>query len=226
MLVGGDDQLDRYLMRNPSEVFERTPEPSVINTSNPYILGPHLACAAYELPLSYDDVRWWNDEELHDGIRDLVRQEQLRLRRRWRNGRDEPFAHWCGRGYPAREIGLRSGTSSEIRIVDHHAERLIGTVDESRAYTAVHTGAIYLIRGQSFEVVELDLHDKVARVVECDNTTYTQARSDIETAFCAPPSRAGSAEQRCTSAMSRSPRRCSATSCATRFLARSSPTSR
>ena len=180
VLVGGDDQLDRYLMRNPSEVFERTPEPSVINTSNPYILGPHLACAAYELPLSYDDVPWWNDEELHDGIRDLVRQEQLRLRRRWRNGRDEPFAHWCGRGYPAREIGLRSGTSSEIRIVDHHAERLIGTVDESRAYTAVHTGAIYLHRGQSFEVIELDLHDKVARVVECDNTTYTQARSDIE----------------------------------------------
>ncbi len=180
VLVGGDDQLDRYLMRNPREVFERAPEPSVVNTSNPYILGPHLACAAYELPLSYDDLRWWSDEELHDGIRGLVRDDRLRLRRRWRNGREEPFAHWCGSGYPSREIGLRSGTSSEIRIIDHHTERLIGTVDESRAFTAVHTGAIYLHRGQSFEVVELDLHDKQARVVECDNTTYTQARTDID----------------------------------------------
>ena len=180
VLVGGDDQLDRYLMRHPHEVFEREPEPSVINTANPYILGPHLACAAYELPLSYDDLRWWTDEELHDGVRDLVHHDRLRLRRRWRNGREEPFAHWCGTGYPSREIGLRSGTASEIKILDHHTERLIGTVDEARAYTAVHTGAIYLHRGQSFEVVDLDLHDKQARVVECDNTTYTQARSDID----------------------------------------------
>ena len=180
VMVGGDDQLDRYLMRNPHEVFEREPEPSVVNTANPYILTPHLACAAYELPLSYDDLRWWTGEELHDGIRDLVHDDRLLLRRRWRNGREEPFAHWCGTGYPSREIGLRSGTAAEIQIIDHHSERLIGTVDESRAYTAVHTGAVYLHRGQSFEVVELDLHDKQARVVECDNTTYTQARSDID----------------------------------------------
>ncbi len=180
VLVGGDDQLDRYLMRHPHEVFERPPEPSVINTTNPYILGPHLACAAYELPLSYDDLRYWTDEELHDGIRDLVQDDRLRMRRRWRNGREEPFAHWCGTGYPSRDIGLRSGTTAEVQIIDHHSERLIGTVHESRAYTAVHTGAIYLHRGQSFEVVELDLHDKQARVVECDNTTYTQARSDID----------------------------------------------
>ncbi|MEM8705012.1 MAG: DEAD/DEAH box helicase [Actinomycetota bacterium] len=178
VLVGGDDQLDRYLMRHPNEVFERQPEPSVVNTANPHILGPHLACAAYELPLSYDDLRWWTDDELHDGIRDLVRDDRLRLRRRWRNGREEPFAHWCGTGYPSREIGLRSGSSREIKIIDHHSERLIGTVDEGRAYTAVHDGAIYLHRGQSFEVVALDLHDKVARVVECDNTTYTQPRTD------------------------------------------------
>ena len=178
VLVAGDDQLDRYLMRHPHEVFERQPEPSVINTANPHILGPHLACAAYELPLSYDDVRWWNDEELHDGIRDLVRDGQLRLQRRRRNGHEEPFAHWCGTGYPSRGIGLRSGSSSEITIIDHHTERLIGTVDEARAYTAVHEGAIYLHRGQSYEVVELDLHDKRARVVECDNTTYTQPRTD------------------------------------------------
>ena len=180
VMVGGDDQLDRYLMRNPREVFEREPEPSVVNLSNPYILGPHLACAAYELPLSYDDLRWWSDEELHDGIRDLVRQDRLRLRHRRRNGRKEPFAHWCGTGYPSREIGLRSGTASQIEIVDHHTGRLIGTVDESRAYTTVHAGAIYLHRGQSFEVTKLDLHDKQARVVECDNTTYTQARTTID----------------------------------------------
>ncbi|MGA0237276.1 MAG: DEAD/DEAH box helicase [Acidimicrobiales bacterium] len=178
VLVAGEDQLDRYLMRHPRDVFERSPEPAVINTSNPYILGPHLACAAYELPLSWDDLRFWPESELHDGVRDLVRQDQLRLRQRRRNGHDEPFAHWCGTGFPSRSVGLRNGTSGEIKIIEHHSERLIGTVDEHRALTSVHDGAVYLHRGQSFEVVRLDLDEGHARVVECDHTTYTQARSD------------------------------------------------
>ncbi len=180
VMVAGDDQLDRYLMRHPREVFERPPEPAVINTANPYILGPHLACAAYELPLSWDDLRFWSETELHDGVRDLVRDGQLRLRRRRRNGHEEPFAHWCGTGFPSRGIGLRKGSSGEIKIIDHQSERLIGTVDESRAPTSVHDGAVYLHRGQSFEVVRLDLDAGHARVIECDNTTYTQARSDTD----------------------------------------------
>lgn len=183
VMVAGDDQLDRYLMRHPHEVFERPPEPAVVNTANPYILGPHLACAAYELPLSWDDLRFWPEAELHDGVRDLVHTDQLRLRRRWRNGHEEPFAHWCGTGFPSRGIGLRNGTSGEVKIIDHRSERLIGTVDAARALTSVHDGAIYLHRGQSFEVVQLDLDDGHARVVECDNTTYTQARTDTDIAI-------------------------------------------
>jgi DEAD/DEAH box helicase domain-containing protein len=180
VLVGGDDQLDRYLMSHPTEVFSRPPEPSVVNTANPFILDPHLACAAYELPISYDDLRWWSEEELHNGVRDLVRNDKLRLRRRWRNGTEEPFAHWCGTGYPSRGISLRSGSSGEIRIIDHHTERLIGTVDETRAMSSVHTGAIYLHRGQAFEVVRLDLDDREARVEEADGGEYTQARSSTD----------------------------------------------
>ncbi|MDW3220649.1 MAG: DEAD/DEAH box helicase [Acidimicrobiales bacterium] len=180
VLVGGEDQLDRYLMAHPEEVFSRPPEPCVVNTANPYIRNPHLACAAYELPISYDDLRFWTDEELHDGVRDLVALDDLRMRRRWRNGTEEPFAHWCGTGYPSRGISLRSGSSGEVRIVDHHTDRLIGTVDEARAHSAVHTGAIYLHRGQSFEVLTLDLVEREARVVEADGGEYTQARSNTD----------------------------------------------
>jgi len=180
VLVAGEDQLDRYLMQHPDEVFSRPPEPSVVNTSNPFILDPHLACAAYELPLSYEDLRWWSDEELHDGVRNLVRLDSLRLRQRWRNGREEPFAHWCGTGYPSREVSLRSGSRGETKIIHHHDERVIGTVDESRALTSVHTGAVYLHRGQAFDVIELDLAEGHARIVEADGMEYTQARSDTE----------------------------------------------
>jgi DEAD/DEAH box helicase domain-containing protein len=180
VLVGGDDQLDRWFMRNPRELFERSPEPAVVNTANPFILEPHLACAAYELPLSYDDQRYWQPDELHDGIRELVHDDRVRLRRRRRGGRFEPMAHWCGTGYPARDVSLRSGSSGEFRIIDVDADRLVGTVDQGRAFTSVHPGAIYLHRGQAFEVIDLDLDDRVARVVEADGDQYTQARSEVD----------------------------------------------
>ena len=71
VLVAGNDQLDQWLMANPTEVFTRPPEPAVINPSNPYVLLPHLACAAYEHPLTPADERWWGDL-LDDGVRRLV----------------------------------------------------------------------------------------------------------------------------------------------------------
>src|SRR5690606_9547239 len=51
VLVAGDDQLDRWFMAHPGELFLRPPEPAVVNPANPEILAPHLACAAYERPL-------------------------------------------------------------------------------------------------------------------------------------------------------------------------------
>ena len=55
VLVAGEDQLDQWYMTHPRELFTRPPEPSVINPSNPFVLLPHLSCAAYELPLTGDD---------------------------------------------------------------------------------------------------------------------------------------------------------------------------
>ena len=51
VLVAGEDQLDRYFLAHPVEVFTRSPEPAVVNLSNPFVLDPHLACAAYETRL-------------------------------------------------------------------------------------------------------------------------------------------------------------------------------
>jgi DEAD/DEAH box helicase domain-containing protein len=59
---------------------------------------------------------------------------------------------------------------------------LVGTVDEARAPQTVHPGAIYLHRGESYEVVDLDLEALTAVVEVSNGDTYTQARSDVEIA--------------------------------------------
>ena len=170
VLVAGDDQLDQWLMAHPRELFARPPEQAVINPSNPSVLLPHLACAAYELPLGPDDERWWGDL-LDEGVRDLVRDDCLVVR--------EGRAYWAGRGAPAWGVGLRTGSSEEYRIADDDGH-LIGTVDGSRAFSAVHPGAIYLHQGQAWRVRDLDLDDRVAWVEPSDGGETTQVRSETD----------------------------------------------
>jgi DEAD/DEAH box helicase domain-containing protein len=59
VLVAGDDALDQWYAANPSELFSRKPEPVVVNVANPFVLYPHIACAAHELPLIAADAEVW-----------------------------------------------------------------------------------------------------------------------------------------------------------------------
>jgi len=176
VLVAGDDQLDQWLMAHPSQVFERSPEPAVINPANDFILDPHVACAAHELPLSSTDEEYWPGL-LDDAVRRLVLGDRLRTRAA--GGPDGPIAVWAGRGWPSRGISLRSGSSREVRIVTTE-DTLVGTVDEARAHQTVHPGAVYLHRGETYEVIDLDLDDLTATVEVADGDTYTQARTDVD----------------------------------------------
>ena len=106
MLVAGDDQLDQWLMAHPTEVFNRSPEPAVVNLANPFVALPHLACAAYEQPLALADEIWW-PELLEDGVRHLVLADRLRLRQRGQAPGHDPIAVWAGRGWPARRRSTR-----------------------------------------------------------------------------------------------------------------------
>ncbi len=171
ILVAGEDQLDQWLMAHPDEVFNRPPEPAVINVENSFIADPHLACAAYELPLGHADRQYW-PEVLDDSVRRLVLDDLCVTRMR----DDEPVALWSGSGRPSRGIGLRSGSAHECKIVDTDGV-LVGTVDESRAPRLVHEGAVYLHRGETWRVLDYEPEDLVAVVERCDADEYTQPLS-------------------------------------------------
>lgn len=174
VLVAGDDQLDQWCMAHPDEVLHRQPELAVINSANPYVLLPHLACAANELPLRHDDERFWPGL-LDDGVRELVRNDELAIRRADDRG-SAPTAVWSGRGWPAHKVGLRDATGFEIRITTVEGT-LIGNVDETRAYGLVHPGAIYLHQGAAWRVKHLDLAVRAAIVEATDGSEHTSPRS-------------------------------------------------
>jgi DEAD/DEAH box helicase domain-containing protein len=173
VLVAGEDALDQWFMAHPSELFTRRPEPVIVNPSNPFVLDPHLACASYELPLTPNDDRYW-DDDLEEGIHRLVVGDELRLR--------EGRAVYAGRDRPSHGVGLRSGSAGEFSIVDEEGT-LIGTVDAARAFASVHPGAIYLHQGQHYRVERLDLDDFAAWVGAVDPEETTQTRSSTSVAI-------------------------------------------
>lgn len=178
VLVAGADQLDQWLVRHPEELLTRTPEPAVVNPGNPYVLDPHLRCAAHELPLTHADQRFWPGV-LDDAVRRLVHADEVVVRRRGR--RAEPMAVWDGIGWPSHTVGLRNAGGAPVRIQTAGDGRRIGDVDRARAPEQVHPGASYLHQGEQWRVVSLDLEAGVAEVEPDDGLTYTVPRRDTAT---------------------------------------------
>ena len=92
--------------------------------------------------------------------------------------------YWCGERPPAPEVGLRTGSSIEYRLVDRDDDRTIGTVDDARVFSVAHPGAVYLHQGRQYRVDELDIRDHVAFLSEYDDADeYTQPRTETDIAI-------------------------------------------
>jgi DEAD/DEAH box helicase domain-containing protein len=165
MLVAGDDPLDQYLVHHPDELVGRAPEDAIVDPTNPYLLAPHLRCAANEVPIDDDEAARWFGASAPG----LLAADADAGRLRERAGR----FHWTGRRRASAEVDIRSSGSGTVRIVDAETGALVGDVDGARAHTQVHDGAIYLHQGETYEVVTLDLDREVAFVEAAPRATHT-----------------------------------------------------
>jgi DEAD/DEAH box helicase domain-containing protein len=167
VFVARDDPLDTYLAHHPEAVFGRPVEATVLDPDNPHVLGPQLACAAAELPLTDADLPRFG-AAAPALLADLVRRGVLRHRP---NG-----WYWTSRNRPA--VDIRGTGGRPVGVVEGATGRLLGTVDADAAHTSVHTGAVYLHRGSSYLVDDLDLEDGVA-LVHAEDTNYSTQARDI-----------------------------------------------
>ena len=167
VLLAGDDPLDHYLVRHPEAVLDTPVEACTLDPANPYVLRPHLAAAAAEVPLTPADVAVFGPT-MTQRADELVAKDLLRRRRDgW---------YWTRQERPSDLVTLR-GTGSVVAIVESASGRVLGTVDVPRADGVVHTGAVYLHQQRSYVVTSLDLDAGTALVVPGDPGWRTQARS-------------------------------------------------
>jgi DEAD/DEAH box helicase domain-containing protein len=167
ILIAGDDPLDSYLVHHPEALFDRPFEAAVLDPQNPYILGPHLAAAAAELPLTPADAKVFGPTMV-DLLEVLVARGLLRRR---------PGGWFWTRPERATDHVSLRGAGETVRIVERATGRVLGTVDEPAAHSSVHTGAVYLHQGQPYVVAHYDVEDFHAIVVAGDPGWFTQARS-------------------------------------------------
>jgi len=171
VFVADDNPLDHYLLAHPEELWSRPLEAAVVDVTNPYVLLPHLRCAAWELPLSPDE-----DAFAPADLTPLLADEVATGRLRERRGQ----LYWAGRGSPAAGVSIRSAGGEPYAIVEADTGALIGDADEARAFRTVHPGAVYLHQGRSYRIRDLDLDGRVALADRYDGDEYTTARSDTD----------------------------------------------
>jgi DEAD/DEAH box helicase domain-containing protein len=171
VFIARDDPLDSYLVHHPDTLLRHPVEPAVLDPANPYVLGPHLAAAAAELPLTEPDLELFGPAAGR-AVTELAAAGELRRR---------PSGWYYARhGRPAREISIRGELGRPVRVIEEATGRLVGTMDEPSAHRYVHDGAVYLHQGDSYLVSRLDLDDRVALVEPGDPGYTTQARDLTE----------------------------------------------
>jgi DEAD/DEAH box helicase domain-containing protein len=169
-LIGADNPLDQYFMRHPDSFFHSSFENALTNPDNPHILKPHLLCAAWEHPLADSDENFFSPPAFANALEGL--QEESLLRERSYKWYLAPSID-----YPADKVNIRSASSRYFAILDtSQDERLLETIEASVAFSQIHSGAIYLHRGESYLIEELDVASHTAYAAPAAVPYYTQAR--------------------------------------------------
>jgi DEAD/DEAH box helicase domain-containing protein len=169
VLVARDDPLDTYLVHHPAALFGAPVEATVLDPGNPYVLGPQLASAAVEAPLTEADLAMFGDGAA-GAISSLVDAGLLRRRP----------SGWFWTAGDRPEVDLRGTGGPPVAVVESASGRLLGTVDAASAHFHVHPGAVYLHHGETYVVDALDLADEVALVHAESPPWMTYARDTTD----------------------------------------------
>jgi DEAD/DEAH box helicase domain-containing protein len=165
VLVASEDGLDQFFMREPDKLLGRRVEAAILDHANPRVLAGHVRAAAYEAPLTATD-----DDAFLAAAHDdpLLKQTPAGI-------------VWAGTAHPAAQVTLRSTDADAFTVVDATTGDVLGLVERSRAYSTVHEGAVYLHRGESYLVRELNLTTLHAVVEPFNGNWYTQAKKETMT---------------------------------------------
>jgi len=179
ILIALPDALDQYFLRHPDAFFASELENCVLDPNNDQLLRKHFLCAAREDILTMEDKKIFG-AAAWEIIPELVRKG-------WLQENADGNQWYCARKQPHRDIDIRS-VGKQYEIKHDGSGKIMGSIDEPRVFKECHPGAIYLHAGVQYEVVGLDLDNRVVMIRETRADWYTQYTSseNIEILDLAP----------------------------------------
>jgi len=175
VLVGMENSVDQYIMRNPEYLLEQDVEDAVVDLDNNQVYAEHVLVASKEMPLSGDDREYFGDR--------LEKVVSMYKNRNEVSGSLETGVRYTGDRRPEAEIDIyaTSGKRYEVLIREKDTETTLPTVDKNRAYRDLHPGAVYLHRGNYYKVEEFEEGPNPRIVLEPTSVDYyTEAMRDVD----------------------------------------------
>lgn len=172
VLVAGANPLDQYITQHPDYLFASNPETALVSPDHHEILRAQLHCAVHELAyLEGESFGVLGYQHVFPHLQILAEDGLIR----------KAGNRWTGipNAYPAADVSLRN-ISGQMLI--EHGTELIGYVDCNSSLWMTHPGAVYLERGETWIVLELDLVNNRVKVEPFQANYYTNpiTSSEIE----------------------------------------------
>ncbi|MCD4812661.1 DEAD/DEAH box helicase [bacterium] len=174
ILIALPDALDQYFLRHPDAFFDSKFENCVLDPNNVQLLKKHLPCASAEMVLTKKDKILFG-ETAWESMKEMVKEGLLHEAadgKRWMSPLQRPH----------RLMDIRS-VGAQYMIKQDRDGIVLGSIDEPRVFKECHPGAVYLHAGVQYEVVGLDLDNKVVMIRETKADWYTQYTASEEVAI-------------------------------------------
>lgn len=165
IIILSNSPIEHYISQNPNWLTDSSVENAIVDVSNIFIQLAHIRAAAYELPLSSNDIKYFHD--LGVVVPKLVEIGEL--------CREKDQFLWSKQisSNPAMEISMRNMSNESIDVVDSYSEKTITSTDLITAKYELFPGAIYLHEGVQYKVLTLDFESKQARLIGINSAHYT-----------------------------------------------------
>jgi DEAD/DEAH box helicase domain-containing protein len=173
VMIGGEDQLDQYMLSNPDDFFAGEPEDAMSDPENDTLLPDHVAAAADENWLSRADEQYFGDQ--FPGIVADLESDGVLDRRTTAQG--TRWTHAGGES-PHYSMNLRTIEDREVDLLDGRSNDRIASLAFGDALRDAHPGAIYHHQGTDYEVADLDLDRDTAILQPTWADYYTEVLTD------------------------------------------------
>jgi len=172
--VAKHDSIDQYILNNPDYLLnDGNIEDAVINLHNNYVYAQHIRCAAQEVPLTSNDTDLLAGDRLEKSVKMWKQAGQL-------VGTLNTQVQYDGPPRPQRHISIYSTNDIQFTVKSDSSSLDMEPINKERAYREFHKGAIFLHKGERYEVTEFveDTSHPHIVVEETDVDYYTQTLSD------------------------------------------------